>query len=156
MNSETAPTLNRSQQIAYASSELLPRVVLLTRLLAKQLGVALSRTEAGVLNTLSGGPRRITELAELEGLAQPTMTILVQQLERQGFVRRERHADDGRVVLVHLTESGTAALGDLRAQASAALRSYLAEMSDEQIEALAATTETLQDLIVLLQRGAIR
>jgi DNA-binding MarR family transcriptional regulator len=55
-----------------------------------------------------------------------------------------------------LTESGAAALEDLRAQAGAALRSYLAEMSDEQIEALAATTETLQELIAVLQRGAIR
>ena len=44
--------------------------------------------------TLSDGPRRITELAELEGLAQPTTTILVKQLERQGLVRRERQADD--------------------------------------------------------------
>jgi hypothetical protein len=36
-------------------------VALLTRLLISQLGVELSRTEVGLLNTLSGGPRRITE-----------------------------------------------------------------------------------------------
>jgi DNA-binding MarR family transcriptional regulator len=147
---------DRFGQVDYVSSELLSRVSLLTRLLAKQLGCGLSRTEAGVLNTLGSGPRRITELAELEGLAQPTMTILVKQLEDQGLLQRERDPEDGRVVLAHLTESGAAALEDLRAQAGAALRSYLAEMSDEQIEALAATTETLQELIAVLQRGAIR
>jgi DNA-binding MarR family transcriptional regulator len=48
-----------------------------------QIDGELSRTEVGLLNTLSTGPRRITELAELEGLAQPTMTSLVKQLEQQ-------------------------------------------------------------------------
>jgi DNA-binding MarR family transcriptional regulator len=156
MNSATVPTSEHSEQVDYVASELLPRVALLTRLLFKQLGSELSRTEIGLLNTLAGGPRRITELAELEGLAQPTMTILVQQLEKQGLVRRGRHADDGRVVLVHVTESGTAALGEVRARASAALRFHLAEISDQQIEALAVTTEALQGLIILLQRGTIR
>jgi DNA-binding MarR family transcriptional regulator len=146
---------DRSKQVEYVSNELLPRVALLTRLLVRQLGGELSRSEVGVLNTLSAGPRRITKLAELEGLAQPTMTILVKQLETQGLVKRERQADDGRVVLACLTDSGTAALGEVRAQASAVLRSYLAEMSDEQIDALAATTDTLQALVILLQRGAI-
>lgn len=156
MDSQDTSALDRSERVDYVSRELLPRVALLSRMLAKQLCGELSRTEVCVLNTLGGGPRRITELAELEGLAQPTMTILVQQLEKQGLVRRERDPDDGRVVLVDLTESGSAALRDARAQAGAALRCHLEGMSDEQIEALAATTETLQALSVLLQRGAIR
>jgi DNA-binding MarR family transcriptional regulator len=155
MNLQSISTRDRSEQVDYVSRELLPRVALLSRVLAKQLCGELSGTEVCVLNTLGGGPRRITELAELEGLAQPTMTILVQQLEKQGLVRRERHPDDGRVVLVDLTESGGAALRDARAQAGAALRCHLAELSDEQLEALAATTETLQALSALLQRGAI-
>jgi DNA-binding MarR family transcriptional regulator len=143
----------RAERIAYVSSELLTRVSLLTRLLAGQLGGELSRTEVGLLNTLSGGPRRITELAELERLKQPTMTVLVQRLEQQGLVSRERHADDGRVVLVDLTQAGSVALDDYRAQARAALSAYLAEMPDEQVEALAAATETLAHLVAVLQRG---
>ena len=72
----------RSEQIDYVSTELLPRAALLTRLLVRQLGGELSRTEVGLLKTLGGGSRRITELAELEGLAQPTITILIKQLGR--------------------------------------------------------------------------
>jgi DNA-binding MarR family transcriptional regulator len=146
----------RSERIAYISSQLLTRASLLTRLLASQLGGELSRTELGLLNTLSGGPRRITELAELERHKQPTTTLLVQRLEQQGLVSRERRADDGRVVLVHLTQAGSVALEDYRAQASAALSAYLAEMPDEQVEALAAATETLAQLVTLLQRGTIK
>src|SRR2546427_12274690 len=104
----------RSAQIDFVSSELLPGAALLARLLFRQLGADLSRTELGLLRTLSDGPRRITELAELEGLAQPTMTILIKQLEQEGLVQRERRSDDGRVVLVDVTESGRAALDEYR------------------------------------------
>jgi DNA-binding MarR family transcriptional regulator len=149
------PSVDRSDRVEYVSSQLLPHAALLTRLLVRQLGAELSRSEAGLLNTLRGGPRRITELAELEGLAQPTMTLLVQRLQQQGLVTRERQAEDGRVVLVNLTEAGTVALEDYRAQASAALSSYLAEMPDEQIEALTAATKTLAELVLVLQQGPI-
>jgi DNA-binding MarR family transcriptional regulator len=148
------PRLERSEQIDYVSSQLLSRASLLTRLLVSQVGDELSRTEVGLLSTLSGGPRRITELADAEQLAQPTMTLLVQRLERQGFVSRERQTDDGRVVLVNLTDAGTVALEEYRTQARAALGAYLTEIPDEQVEALVAATETLAQLIALLQRGA--
>jgi DNA-binding MarR family transcriptional regulator len=144
--------IDRAEEIDYVASELLPRAAVLVRLLVEQLAGELSRTEVGLLNTLTGGPRRITELAQLERLAQPTMTLLVKRLEQRGLVGRERHADDGRVVLVSLTEAGSAALLEFRARASAALRAYLAEMSDEQIAALAEATETLAGLVTCLQR----
>jgi DNA-binding MarR family transcriptional regulator len=154
--SERSLQPERSERIAYIASQLLARASLLSRLLASHLGGELSRTEVGLLNTLSGGPRRITELAELERLKQPTMTVLVQRLEQDGLVSRERHAGDGRVVLVNLTEAGSVALEDYRAQARAALSAYLTEMPDEQVEALAAATETLADLVAVLQREAVK
>jgi DNA-binding MarR family transcriptional regulator len=148
--------LNRSDQIDYVSQQLVPGAGLLVRLLVRQLGGELSRTEAGLLSTLSGGPRRITELAELEGLAQPTMTSLVKQLEQQGLVRRDRQADDGRVVLVHLTDIGAAALEDYRARARELLGTYLAEIPDEQVEALVGATDAIAQLVGLLQQRQVR
>ena len=143
----------RSGQIDYVSTELLSRAALLTRLLVRQLGGALSRTEIGLLKTLDGGSRRITELAELEGLAQPTITILIKQLEEQGLVTRTRQSGDGRVVLVDLTESGSVALEEYRARLRAVLGAYLAEISDEQVEALATATEALAQLVDVLQQA---
>jgi DNA-binding MarR family transcriptional regulator len=141
----------RSQQIAHVSSQLLPRAALVTRLLVSRLDCRLSRTEIGLLNTLSDGPRRITELAALERLAQPTMTQLVKRLEREGLVARERQADDGRVVLVRLTPAGTAGLEQFRTRAGAALSAHLAEMPDDEVQALATATETLARLVDHLQ-----
>ena len=94
-----------------------------------------------MLNTLRDGPRRITELAECEGLAQPTTTLLVKRLEELGLLRRERGADDGRVVLVSLEPAGLQALEDFRAQFMALLRADLAGTTDEHIEALVIATE---------------
>jgi DNA-binding MarR family transcriptional regulator len=155
MHSVVVPEMDRSERIDYVSGQLLPRAALLCRQLAGQLGGELSRTEVGLLNTLSDGPRRITELAELERLAQPTMTLLVKRLEQQGMVIRERQAADGRVVLVTLTAAGTTALEGYRARASAALGAYLTHMPDDQVEALAAATRTLADLVALLQQGPV-
>jgi DNA-binding MarR family transcriptional regulator len=155
MNSSPPPTNDRSSQIEHVSTDLVRRASLMLRLLARQLSSELSRTEAGLLSTLSRGPRRITALAELEGLAQPTMTLLVKRLEEHGLAMRRRQTDDGRVVLVSLTEAGAAALADYRARASGVLRTYLAAMSDSQVETLAAATEALDVLIGLLQHAPI-
>jgi DNA-binding MarR family transcriptional regulator len=149
MRSRTIPA--RSTQIDYVSSELLPRAALLTRLLFRELGGDLSRTELGLLRTLNEGPRRITELAELEALAQPTMTTLIKQLEEQGLVKRERRSEDGRVVLVDLTKKGRAALDGYRERVRDAMGAYLAEIPDDQVDRLAEATETLAQLVALLQ-----
>ena len=154
MKSETIPA--RSEQIDYVSSELLQRAALLTRLLVRQLGGELSRTEIGLLKTLGGGSRRITELAEVEGLAQPTTTILIKQLEEKGLVTRTRQSGDGRVVLVTVTESGNVALEEYRGRLRAVLGRYLAEIADDQVEALATATETLVQLVDVLQQRPAR
>jgi DNA-binding MarR family transcriptional regulator len=80
------------------------------------------------------------------------MTILVKQLEQQGLVRRERQTDDGRVVLVNLTDAGKTALEEYRGQVIAALGAYLAEIPDEQVQALAAATQALEQLVTLIQQ----
>jgi hypothetical protein len=60
------------------------------------------------------------------------------------------------VVLVHLTDSGAMALEDYRARARELLGSYLAEIPDEQVEALAAATDALAQLVALLQQRHAR
>lgn len=138
----------RAESVEHVATNLLAHTALLSRLLAKEvMGGRLTRTEAGALRTLLDGPRRVTELAELEGLAQPTTTLLVKRLEEQGLVTRERHADDQRVVLVRLTDAGSEALEQFRARAHATVRRHLDAMPDEELQALADAMEALEDLI---------
>jgi DNA-binding MarR family transcriptional regulator len=145
----------RAECVEYVAEHLPSRAAILVRLLVKQVrNREISRTEMGVLSVLTDGPRRITELAEAEGVAQPTMTLLVKRLQERGWVERQGMPDDGRVVLVSITEAGGAAPRRFRAQFLAAMRSDLREQSDEQLQALSAATETLGSFVDDLQQSA--
>jgi len=135
------------------AGSLVPAASRVTRLLLRRAPQRISRSDAGVLSALSAGPRRITELADLEGHAQPTMTLLVKRLEARGWVTRRRDPGDGRVVLVALTEAGTAALEEIRAAYRAVMRNLLVGFSDEEIAALLTATEALETLLNALQQG---
>jgi DNA-binding MarR family transcriptional regulator len=148
----TMPTAN--PDVAHEVAHALPqRAARLSRLLYRAYEGDLSRTEASLLSTLSEGRRRITELAELEGLAQPTVTVLVGKMEERGLVSRERDPEDGRVVLVQITDEGRAALERLRAQYRDVLQRRMASMTDKEVAALRAATETLGALLEALQQG---
>ena len=76
----------RAERVDFVAEHLLSRTAVLVRLLVKQVrSTEISRTEVEVLSILTEGPRRITELAELKGVAQPTMTLLVKRLEEKGW-----------------------------------------------------------------------
>jgi DNA-binding MarR family transcriptional regulator len=67
----------------------------------------MSLTSLSTLSTLEQtGPRRITDLAASEGVAQPSMTALVSTLEHSGLVERRADPNDRRVVLVALSSDG--------------------------------------------------
>jgi DNA-binding MarR family transcriptional regulator len=144
---------DRDRAIDEVASTLAPRASLAMRLLLRRSGKQVSRSEAGLLSVLGRGPRRITELAQYEGLAQPTTTLLVKRMEERGWVARERDPEDGRAVLVSLTEAGATALDELRAEYRGALRDHMLAMSDEEVVALVTATTALQTLIDALQQG---
>ena len=143
---------SRADAIDLIATTLASRASRMTRLLVRTSGPhELSRTEVGVLLTLLDGPRRITELAATEALAQPTVTQLVDKLQKRGLVVRERSGDDGRVVLVAISELGRERLEALRARSREVMRETLKELSDEELGELVAATETLGRLVETLQ-----
>ncbi|MEJ8305233.1 MarR family transcriptional regulator [Saccharibacillus sacchari] len=48
----------------------------------------------------------VTELAEAIGRTQPTVTVLVNKLEKLGYVKRVKSRSDQRVTLIALTSKG--------------------------------------------------
>jgi DNA-binding MarR family transcriptional regulator len=148
---------SRARRVDFVAEHLLSRSALLVRLLVKQVHAPeISRTEVEVLSILVEGPRRITELAELEGVAQPTMTLLVKRLEQKGWVYRERLPDDGRVVMIGITGAGGAAQQRFRERFLAALRIDLGDLSDEQLDDLAMAAKTVSSFVDELQQRAGR
>jgi DNA-binding MarR family transcriptional regulator len=116
-----------------------------TALLAGSDG-ELSRTSASVLNMLSERPRRITELAAAQSVAQPTMTVAVQRLEARGFVTRERATDDRRATNVVITDAGRSTLAARATARAAELEARLASLTPAQRKALADALPALHAL----------
>ena len=138
---------DRAEAIDLVASNLLGRAARLTRLLMRSGVHELSRTEVGVLATLSEGPRRITQLAMTEALAQPTVTQLIDKLEGRQLVSRSRSEEDGRVVLVAITDPGRAALEEVRTEIRANMRAALVDLPDAELTELAHAAETMGSLI---------
>jgi DNA-binding MarR family transcriptional regulator len=97
----------------------------------------LSPAAGFLLNRVSReGPARLTALACKEGVSQPSMTQLIQRLERQGLVTRLADPDDGRVALVAITQAGQDLLDDRKRTRRERLTVLLSTLSSEQQFAL--------------------
>jgi DNA-binding MarR family transcriptional regulator len=122
---------------------------LLTTLL-RRVPRDLSLTSLATLSTLNRtGPRRITDLAAIEGITQPSMTVLVTGLERAGLVERHSDPADGRVTLVELTGEGLRYLRSRRRAGTGALAQLIDKLPSGQADALAAAVPALQQLLEL-------
>jgi DNA-binding MarR family transcriptional regulator len=132
--------------------------------LAEELGVVLARlygflrrailpkgmslTQALALRTLrDSGPQRVTDLAELEGVRQPTCTALVNAMEQEGWVSRRVDDYDRRAVVVELTSKGSDVLESITRARTRLLAGYLTGLSASEQRALAAALPALTRLM---------
>lgn len=69
---------------------------------AERFGI--NRTDLRHLDLLFDGPFSAGQLSERSGLSPAAMTTLIDRLERKGYVRRVRDANDRRRVFVELTD----------------------------------------------------
>ena len=107
----------------------------------------ISLTSASTMSTLSRtGPLRLTALAAIEGVAQPSMTSLVTGLEKAGLVERRPDPGDGRVVLVALTDAGREHLRVRRRTGAEWFAGLVDQLSTADAAALAAALPELEHL----------
>lgn len=92
------------------------------------------------------GPLQIGELAAHERVRPPSMTRTVTSLESSGYVERQQHATDARLVVVHLTEKGRATLLADRKRRDAWLACRLRELSPDERSVLRAAAPILERL----------
>jgi DNA-binding MarR family transcriptional regulator len=118
---------------------------------AEPLG--LTPTQTACLSQLAGrGACRITLLAKLLGVTQPTASDAIAALERKALVERRPDPGDGRATCVHLTAAG-AELARRTSRPPAALTRALRTLSDGE---RAGVRRALSKTILSLQRqGAI-
>ncbi len=76
----------------------------------------------------------MNELSEKMNLNTSTMTRIMNNLVRDGYVQRSRDEGDRRIVLVELTESGITAAGQLELSIMDYYRKILINLPEGQIE----------------------
>jgi DNA-binding MarR family transcriptional regulator len=130
-----------------SAAELDAAILALYWRISRQTQRELSRSAASVLGTLRDeGPTRITELANVEAVTQPTMTTLVTRLERDGLATRSPDPDDARAVRVEITEEGRRRLAGMRAARAAVLDAALEALEPEERAAIEAALPVLEKL----------
>lgn len=92
------------------------------------------------------GPMRLGELAGRVPCSQPTATTVVTCLEPAGLLRREPDPDDGRAVLVTLTDRGLRRIHDMTDGQATLLVHRMREMSEEDRRAVLAAVPLLRRL----------
>jgi DNA-binding MarR family transcriptional regulator len=121
---------------------------LLRRLRVEDEALGLSAPRLSALSVLVfAGPRRVGELAEAEQVEPPTMTRLVDGMERDGFVARGPDPEDGRAVIVRATAKGVRALKKGRSRRVAALAAGLRSLPPGQLRILAEGVDVLERVV---------
>ncbi len=108
------------------------------------LPAELTVTQFGVLEALHHlGPRCAGELAGKVLKSAGNLTLVLDNLEKAGYVRRERNPDDRRFVTIHLTETGRTYIAELFPKIAASITRELSVLSREEQATLGALCRKL-------------
>jgi DNA-binding MarR family transcriptional regulator len=119
---------------------------LLRRARREDAAMGLPPAQASVLSVLVfGGARTLSALADVEQVKAPTMTRIVDALERAGLAQRQPDADDRRKLSIAATVAGTRLIQQGRSRRVKALAQLLADLDRDE-------RATLNAAIALLAR----
>jgi DNA-binding MarR family transcriptional regulator len=123
---------------------------LLRGLRVEDKAIGLTGPRASALSVIVfRGPLTMSALAEAEQVRRPTITRLVDGLERRGLVRRVSHAEDGRVQLVEATAAGRRLLGKGRARRVARLSRGVAQLAEDDQRVLARAADLMERALLM-------
>ena len=108
-------------------------------------GVSPGQASALAMIERLGAPA-LNELAAAEQVRPPSMTRLVDALEGDGLVERRVDASDRRCQRVSLTPAGRRALAGIRSRKTAFLEARLAQLSDDDRDAVGRALSILERL----------
>ena len=94
------------------------------------------------------GPSTQRTLADVEQVTEPTMTVLLGQMQQRGWITRNRDAQNGRIKRVAITAKGKRELANAGRVLRERLGGELAGLSAAELDAIGAALEPLVALLV--------
>lgn len=127
------------------------RLAFATGRLNRRLRSAGGGISHGLLSALASvakhGPMRLAELSQIESVSAPSTTRLVAELESKGFVTRTADPDDGRAILIAITESGVEAIASARAARASMVAELFTELEPDEVATIAAALPALEKML---------
>lgn len=140
-------------EILKALRRILRRVALHSRQLLKETGLTLPQVlTLRALGEMDGGKTTQAELSRALQLTQPTVTGIIDRLERAGLVKRERSLTDRRKVAVSLTETGR---GRLQSLPTPLQEEFVARLMQLSTSERAALHQSLTRVVELMEAQAV-
>src|SRR6187401_375430 len=130
--------MSKARQVAESTLDLADRlhsvaIHLLRRARREDAAMGLPPAQASVLSVLVfGGARTLSALADVEQVKAPTMTRIVDALERAGLAQRLPDADDRRKLSIAATVAGTRLIQQGRSRRVKALAQLLADLDRDE------------------------
>jgi DNA-binding MarR family transcriptional regulator len=120
---------------------------LLRRLRVRDLASGIGPAQLSALSVLVfGGPKSLGELADAEQVKPPTMSRIVEGLERAGLARRLA-TEDRRRIRLEATARGTKILHEGRKRRVESLALALQSLSESEVEQLGKLIELLEQVL---------
>jgi DNA-binding MarR family transcriptional regulator len=123
---------------------------LLRRLRVEDKALGLTGPRASALSVIVfRGPLTMGALAKAEQVRRPTITRLIDGLERRGLVRRVTDPADGRVQLVEATAAGKRLLQKGRARRVERLMRGVTQLSQDDQQVLARAADLMEESLLV-------
>lgn len=131
------------------ANRLRPVLLKLNRHLRREIhSLGVTGGQASLLFTIQGRPGiGVRELAALERMSAPGMSKYAGRLEAEGLIVREPSDADRRRIGLRVSPEGERVLRSVKSRRTAWLAARLRGLSDEELQAVDAAIEPLQELI---------
>ena len=106
----------------------------------------LTINQTSTLNKLKEGPQPMALMARLSGVSQPSMSQHASALEALGYIQRSRAPEDGRAVILSITDSGREAVDRANQTRNSTLQNLLADLNDQERTQLSEGLEILKEI----------
>jgi DNA-binding MarR family transcriptional regulator len=147
----TQTDTSHDPDLSAAASQLRIATFRLARRMRTQRAVdSMSDGQFAVLAALwKSGPHTLGELAERERVSAPSMNRTVNCLQDSGWIARSADENDGRKVVISLTEQGRSVVDETARRRDAWVESALAELTEDERATIAQAAEIMARMVAL-------
>lgn len=122
--------------------------------IVERLGTQVTGTQMYMLHYILDSRKcRLTELAEKLDVKPSAVTVMIDRLQKAGYVTRSNDTADRRVIFVELTEDGRDILKKAQQIREDIVGSYLSHFGTEEARI---ATEVLEKIVKLAQQSPVK